>query len=417
MKERSSISCTVVVAGALAAFFGTGCDATKAARRADASGAAGSSGSAAGTSGGSGVGGGSGAVGGATGFIDNTGGEPTPGGREGCASASIQSDFLSANVLFLVDRSGSMNCNLPPLQSSDDCEKSPKALDPSQPTKWGIITEALEGALAQLPAGAWAGINYFNTDDICGVHSTPAVPVRFLDQPQLDEIVSSLQRVTPRGGTPIIGATVLGFRHLHQQAPLPIPSNSFLVVLTDGADTCDPGEGGRLVTDEIPKALSVGIRTFAIGVPGSENGRALLSSMAWAGGTARAEGCDHSASARDAGDCHFDMASSQDLAADLSDALAQIGGKTITCQFDLPESTDGAPVDPQLVNVDYYPGGGGELVSIPKDDSAACGAGADGWQYAENGSRIELCGAACDSVKSDPSARVEIVLGCESVVR
>ncbi len=345
------------------------------------------------------------------------GSTPGAGGRQGCASSSIQSEFLPANILFVVDRSGSMNCNLPALQGSGDCEQNPEPVDPSQPTKWGVITSTLEDAMAGLPAGAWAGINYFSNDSICGVQSAPTVPIQFLDQPHLDTLSQSLRTITPRGGTPIIGATVLGFKHLHQQALLPLQSNSFLVMLTDGSDTCDPDQAGRLIDVEIPNARAVGIRTFAIGVPGSENGRALLSSMAWAGGTAVSDSCDHSASARDVGDCHFDMTQSNDLAADLSNALAQISGKTISCELDVPEAPDGASVDPRLVNVDYFPAGGTELESIPQDTTADCDAGADGWQYADGDRKIKLCGASCDRIKADTSARVEIVLGCETIVR
>jgi hypothetical protein len=50
-----------------------------------------------------------------------------------------------------------------------------------------------------------------------------------------------------------------------------------------------------------------GIRTFVVGVPGSEPARTVLSSIAKQGGTA-ADGCDPQL-----GNCHFDMTMAKDL--------------------------------------------------------------------------------------------------------
>ncbi len=345
-----------------------------------------------------------------------TGGDPGAGGAPpmGCASASIESELLPSNILFLLDRSGSMNCNLPPLQTSADCEADPVPVDPTQPTKWDVVTAGLLDAISQLPPGSSAGLTYFSNNNVCGAQSSPNVPVLPVDQPQFDTFTASIASTTPRGPTPIIGATILGYKHLHEQARL--PGNNFVVLITDGADTCDPEQATTLIQAEIPKARSVNIRTFAIGAPGSENGRALLSSIAWEGGTANDPGCDHSITASDVGDCHFDMTTSVDFAADLSAALAAISGNTITCEFDIPPSPDGVMVDLGKVNVDYFPGGTPDPMPILQDTTQDCAAGAEGWQYSPDNTKIVLCGSICDTVKSDVDARVEIVLGCETVV-
>jgi hypothetical protein len=49
---------------------------------------------------------------------------------------------------------------------------------------------------------------------------------------------------------------------------------------------------------------------------------------------------------------------------------------------------------------------------------SAAGCTQDGYAYArrEDGSvdygRVELCGSACEQVKADPSAVVDVILGC-----
>ncbi len=354
-------------------------------------------------------------TGGTAGIFLGTGGGNSSGPGEGCAYAEVQGTLIPANILFLVDRSGSMNCNLPPMQSSGDCEANPLAVDATQPSKWTVIRSVLKDTFATLPTGALAGLTYFNNDDQCGVQSTPNVGLALADQTQIDALGFSLDGVEPKGGTPIVGATILAFKHLHQQAQ--IWGNGFVVVLTDGADTCNGDALQQLFDVEIPNARSVNIRTFAIGAPGSEPGRAVLSRIAWEGGTARSPDCDHSGAAPDAGNCHYDMTTSTDFATDLAAALAQISGTALSCELDVPLSTDGSPVDYSKVNVDYYAGGGPDRTPILKDDSAPCDAGASGWQYSDDQAKIRLCGPACGAVQGDQGGKIQIVLGCETVVK
>ncbi len=410
----------VAVGAAAALALAAACSASSA-KKPPGGGSGGSSGSTAGTGGtagtaGTGVGGAVGGVGGTGGIITSGGTAGSSGAPpDGCAYAEVESDLLPANILFVVDRSGSMNCNLPPLQSSQECEMSPVPADPMEPTKWSIITSALKDVFAALPAGTSAGLTYFSNDNVCGVQSMPNVGVNAMNQAQLDALTISLDNVSPKGGTPIVGATILAYKHLHQQAQL--QGNGFVVLITDGTDTCEPEAIPRLVDIEVPKARGVNIRTFAIGAPGSERGRALLSRVAWEGDTAVDSACNWNSMVADEGDCHFDMTTSTDFAQDLADALAQISGKALTCEFDIPASPDGQAVDLSKVNVDYYAAGGDTKAPILKDESSACDAGADGWQYNADQTKIVLCGSICDDVKADSAARVQIVLGCESVVK
>jgi hypothetical protein len=363
-------------------------------------------------------------------------------GTSGCAANSYKSEELPASILFLVDRSGSMLCNLPPLQDSSACELAAAPTDSAQPSKWEITTDALKTVFQNLlteGSTASIGLSFFSVDNVCGVASEPTVGINALTGPQVAALEAALDATKPSGGTPIVGGTILSYAHLHQEAsavpgctePCGAPGNRFVVLLTDGADSCpdptrqediDACEAAGSCTDylvdsEAPKAVEANIRTFVIGAPGSEPARGLLSELAFVGGTAKNAGaCAHDRSAA-AGDCHFDMTSTTDFAADLAAALSDISGAALGCEFAVPDT--GETVDPEFVNVQYRAGDGTAPDCLRFDDSAACDGGANGWQFAKNpdGSdnlaRVVLCGAACDTVRADAAAQVDVILGCK----
>lgn len=386
-----------------------------------------------GASGGTTGAGGTTGTGGTTTVPMNTGGDVpifdpnqvTP--TESCASAAFKTQLLPSNLLFVVDRSGSMKCNLPPITDSATCEATATAADPTQPTKWSVLSQTLSSAFDQLSTvpNVSVGLSFFSADDVCGVQSAPNVELGALDSAHVAQLKGALTGVDPNGRTPIIGATVVGFKHLHQEAQA--PGNRFVVLVTDGADSCfdeyaaagvvgDPV--AQLLNVEIPKALSVNIRTFVIGAPGSEPARGLLSKIANAGGTGRAPGCDVSDDPAPGAECHLDMTRTSDFAADLSNALQNITGKAaLTCEFVVPQGQDGAEVDTSTVNVDYYKGGNltdaAAKVELFRDDTKPCEEGANGWQYIENETKIRLCGEPCTEVHADTSAQVVVSVGCE----
>jgi hypothetical protein len=239
----------------------------------------------------------------------------------------------------------------------------------------------------------------------------------------VDAIKFSLQQVQPRGATPMVGATVLGYRYLHQVAQA--PGNRFVVLVTDGVDNCSDvyaaqgiiGDPFQILDGEIEKAVSVNIRTFVIGTPGSSAARGTLSRMAFLGGTAKSPDCDSSgADPAPQKECHFDMTQTEDFASDLGAALARITGQAaLTCEFDVPRSESGTPADLETLNVDYYRAGT-DKVELFRDETAPCDAGAEGWQYTADATKIRLCGSICDDVRADANAEVRIEIGCEQRV-
>lgn len=372
---------------------------------------------AAGAGGTAGAGGSAGTSGGGDGgglfnFDAGMGSDGSIGEDAACAASSVAAKLIPANILFVIDRSGSMNCNPPPLQSSPQCEQNPVPKFPDQATKWQIVRDALKAAIGSMTPATRVGISYFNNDDYCGVTQQPAVALAALDTTQIDALKLSIDGVTPKGATPIIGGTTLGYAHLFYDDKT--AGNDFVVLLTDGAETCAPTLKETMINQTVPDAASVNIRTFVIGAPGSEPARAFLSQIAWAGGTAGDLLCTHDAMPEDVGNCHFDMTDPNlDFATSLNAALKQISGQALSCEFDVPPAV-GGDIDYNQVNVSFTPSNGMTMSIL--QDNLPCDAGANGWQYNADKSKIVLCGNSCAMVKADAQGAISIALGCATEV-
>jgi hypothetical protein len=345
-------------------------------------------------------------------------------GMQTCQAASYVSPQVQASILFVVDRSGSMACNAPPVQSVEDCNKDPRRAQPGAPSRWETTVAALDQTFAGLSGRSAAiGLSLFSSDGACGADSVPQVGLSPVDDQQITALSSALDRASPAGGTPIVGSVVLAYKHLHQE--LHAGGNRFVVLITDGEESC--GSGGdeddkanlaaarkQLLEVEVGKARDANIRTFVIGAPGSEGARGFLSELAFRGGTARTSDCQHGDPEAMNGDCHFDLTTAADFANVLGAALGKISGEAIGCEFRTPNGLS------QMVNVQYS--ASGSAPTCFRHDDAACNGGANGWQFkkAPDGSddltSVVLCGAACETVKSNPNTTVDVILGCASVM-
>lgn len=359
--------------------------------------------------------GGSGAIGNGGSIIapDGSGASGGFNPDSGCAAATVQGTLIPANLLFVIDRSGSMNCNLPADgQSTAECEAFPQPKDPGKPTKWQLTRDALKQAIDDLELGgnASAGLDTFpNYGSECSVDPAPNVGIQTLDATQNTALDAFLDNISPQGKTPLAGATILSYAYLYQQIQQnTLNGNKFVVLLTDGFETCKPEELPKLLQDpggDVWNAFNqLGVRTFVIGVPGSEDGRALLSQMAWIGGTPKTTGCVHDPAPNNVGDCHFDMTTSQNFSQDLKDALKAISGTVLSCELDMPQPQGGGTPDYDKVSVSISGN------DIPAQQGADCNS-ANGWQYAQNKTKIMLCGTACDQAKQ-PNASVQIYVPC-----
>lgn len=331
----------------------------------------------------------------------------------GCAKETSRGKLRPSNLLFVVDRSGSMGCNPPEDgQSTKNCLLLSGPISTEGPSKWDLTEKAVESALTELRRAGTvrAGLSLFpKAGSRCTVTSEPEVAIATLDEEQQAKMVAAMMATTPFGETPLAGATILSYAHLLEgMRSEKLDGESFVVLITDGYETCKTEEIPKLLSEDVPNARNLlGVRTYVIGAPGSDEGRALLSEMAVAAGTELSGDCTYGPSSTD-GNCHYDMTESVDFASDLLDALTRVNAEVLACTIELPTDPNGGSVDLRSVNV---------LVngkSRPMQNDGACSK-TDGWRYASDYSSIHLCGNVCREAKQK-GAEVTVILGCPTVV-
>jgi hypothetical protein len=341
-------------------------------------------------------------------------GAPSVGKDDACAIGSDTAEALPAVLELVVDTSGSMDW--PP-------GWAPTSPDDSQPpgtTKWEITRDALLAAVESLRGDTALGANFYpNTSGDEGVPcllNLVALPISLLGRVSSNvrsTWAAAVNDVQPDGATPTHGAYLFG---LQQLAETDLPGNKFVLLITDGTPTCTmdcectednlPVDSQPLI-DETASALASGVRTFVIGSPGSEETLGVLSQVASEGGTGK-PGCS------DAGPvyCHFDMTTTTDFGAGLTQALEEIAASLRSCEYPIPSPPAGQMLERGLVNV-LYTSGAGTTETIGRDPSErGC---TEGWQYSDDGMSIVLCGEACAKVKDDAEGKVEVLFGCKTI--
>jgi hypothetical protein len=380
-------------------------------------------------------------VGGATGQIPTTPGAGTAGTTSGssdgglidltpdevgviedaaCTGWSVEGESLPAAIQLVVDVSGSME------------EEAPGTND----SKWDVTQEALEEAIAGLPASVALGVLYYPNQstestlepqpvEAC-VNVEEMVPMGLLGDEggaHRGAVMQSLEDAETGDLTPTHDA--YKYALLNGIVPYQTIAPKFMLLITDGAPTkrleCIGESGGRnggTVMDqptepiiaEVAGAFAQGIRTFIIGSPGSEQSsesetdmRPWLSAAATAGGTP-------AANCNDTGPnfCHMDMTQEPDFAAALTAGLAAVVGQVVnSCTFEVPQAPPGETIDPLLTSM-IVSWGDGSTSLVLRDDNGGC---VEGWEFDADGN-VSLCAATCDRAKADAGATVRLTFGC-----
>jgi hypothetical protein len=83
---------------------------------------------------------------------------------------------------------------------------------------------------------------------------------------------------------------------------------------------------------------------------------------------------------------------------------------------------DGGAVDYARVNVQFTSGSGQQVTIGNVKNRAACSATRGGWYYDVDPSTgaipktISICDASCTQMRADPAGRVDILLGCLTII-
>ncbi len=229
---------------------------------------------------------------------------------------------------------------------------------------------------------------------------------------QKANLIAALDATTPNGWTP----TDAAYQYALQAAILPtqLPGDKYVLLITDGqptlrGDCTSNGSGAgaginpvesQPIVDHVALALGQGVRTFLIGSPGSEGGRAWMSEAAIEGGTAAA-GCKIMGPPF----CHLDMTTAPDFGAALKAGLNKVTG-SIACSYEIPDPGQGQVIDNNLINLVVTTASGTELV-LP-DDGADC---TEGWRI--SGNQVVLCQGTCSRVQRENDS-IQLLFGCQS---
>lgn len=269
----------------------------------------------------------------------------------------------------------------------------------------------------------------------------------------LDYLSASTPISTADDGSPIYEAMLAGYNAL---SLVPDVDKRVLVLVTDGGFSCTslsnpqrpaftdangcqdwehPDEVNDLIAEWRTSATTP-TNTFVVGVPGSNSSGApvggfdtppyamllALSTYAVSGSPLTVDPSCSSAATFVQGappppsPCHIDMSNGLTFSATaLADALAAIRGAALGCVYPLPEPPLGETIDPGQVNVEVT--ADGTTVQVPKrsDPSDTCDP-VGCWDYTA-ALEVELLGATCDLVSTAQTAKVEIVVGCETIAK
>lgn len=218
-------------------------------------------------------------------------------------------------------------------------------------------------------------------------------------------------------GTPTYDALIYGTDVGLLQGGASFGGQPYVVLITDGMPTLSPqcSNPNGSISDVDPQPIvdlidsewkQNRVKTFLVGSPGSEKGRAWMSKAAVLGQTAAA-GC----SVTGPNWCHMDLTSQPDFGQALRDGLAVIAGQVVSCNYDvLAKGLDQSlTVDPMLTTVMVRYGDGSSALVNRDDTPEGCNSG---WHLDASKKQVVLCSDTCSRVQSDPLAGITVSYGC-----
>lgn len=374
------------------------------------------------------------------------------GGVEACNKFTAEAEQAPAAMLMALDMSASMTTN----------------------NKWGTSQLAVVGAidkdifdtmsmgLVTFPTSFVTGPDcIFGFSVSCGVSALPQVAMAPAGKDKsnasmgvrhsiYDYLVNHAPLSNQDDGSPVYEALVSGYAALKFQNI----DRRILVLITDGGFSCTSlsNRTGYLdlngcsdweKPDSVNQLIAAArtdpdkpIFTFIVGVPGSDSTgqkqgafdtppyhmKLALSTYAVSGSPDTVDpACSKDATFTQAGadpaiPCHIDLSGGASFNPDtLADAIQTIRGKALGCIYDLPPPPQGQEVDLDLVNVEVTVDGASSVVKKRSDAADDCKA--DGcWDY-NVGNQVMLLGKTCDDLTNATTGKVDIKVGCETIVK
>jgi hypothetical protein len=385
-------------------------------------------------------------------------GLPTP--DTACATYSTEARQTPAAMMIVLDRSSSMITNG---KWSAAVQAIVKAIDASALDHMALGLLAYPAFPVPSPACLGAA-RLFEPQVSCGVPVIPQVPLQDTGTEKTagasgprKEIYKWLADHSPdttqTDASPGYDALATALKALQAH---PLQGKRLLLFITDGGFSCtsvsSPVRSGYLdgfgcpdweFPDTVVKLLkgaaedaSAPVSTFVIGVPGSDSTgekqgpydtapyhmRLALSAYAFAGSPSTVEpGCSGKSFTKDGLDptvpCHYDLTKGAFDATALAAVIDGIRGKVLGCSYELPKVDDkNQVINKDKVNVRVAIDGGAPLMIPRRKDSSDSCASSPCWDFNAKG-EVELLGKACALVKAAKDVKVEIVVGCFTVLK
>lgn len=296
---------------------------------------------------------------------------------DACGNVTLTQHKTPGNIVVVFDQSNSMH---KPFSMPDGGAGGPK---------WQVAEDALVAAVTPSAGILNLGAIFFPTKataDGCGKVALIGGPQQIPIEPGASFVTDFQGHFSAPGWTLILGTPLknaLDHADLALPDPSPLQGQRAVVIITDGAPTCITMTSAILAP--VQAMFARGIKTYALGLPGSAGAASLLDQIAMAGGTTQ-------------------YLSPADPAA-LQAALAQIASDTIDqCTITL----DPAPSDPSKVHLLVTDSGKPKGYEITEAD------GGDGWSLSADGTTATLLGAVCAKAKSGGYTSIQFVYGCPS---
>lgn len=333
-------------------------------------------------------------------------------GQVPCTPGRFTFELATAQIMFVIDRSGSMAFALDGT-TPDENGRLPLGV----PSRWAVLRGALEDTLTPLDGTVAMGAKFYPeehttgpapTDEACATATGVAIPPA---RGNSGQIVRVFDRTVPNGGTPTAEAVRLAADFLANTRSVA----RTIVVATDGAPNCNgdldksscvctsagPPEacqrsrtGEFNCLDDLRAVKVVGdifqtrkIPVYIIGIGGLERPALAkaLDDMAVAGGRPRAETPRHY---------------SAQTPAELSSALTSIRDSVAKCTYLTPS----APTDPNAITVEI------DGVPIPRDPTRVFG-----WDWVDREfGTLSFFGEACAAASAGTATVVNGVVRCDN---
>jgi hypothetical protein len=325
----------------------------------------------------------------------------TPTEKSNCGLTSYDVNRRPADLLLVLDRSGSMS------------EHDVPGVDGKSVTRAQAAKDAVNEVIKQTETGVRWGLKMFpeGSSAYCVVTNKVDVEVGLSNYAAISGVVN--RDPFDGDGTPTAAAVAEADKYL---SALNDGNSKTIVLATDGEPSSDSKnqctgtwaepDVRTAAVNAVAAAATHGIKTYVIGVNTTSSANVTLNRLVQAGQTADppiAAGEDVTSSKHTAQ--HYYAA---DDFRGLVDSLSKITGQVSDCRFPL----DQKPEVPDNVVVKVTDSSG-SLVRVPMDTSHS-----EGWDYLDADQRtIQVFGSWCDKVKATTANnKVSIIFGCKGQI-